>query len=153
MSLPATAQEIADVIGREQTLYLIGQLPRAYKAAGEYRNGSKVVMYVPKVLHPTDKLVRILGWQDAMKLVREFSGMLIEPANCAHIYRPFRDVHIRRLVDDGVPRVMVAEWFGITERMVRTILSEIPPQDRRAANDNNQPIKHDRRKAQCKTKP
>jgi hypothetical protein len=45
---------------------------------------------------------------------------------------------------------MIAEWFDVSERTVKNILSEIPPQDRRAANDNNRQVKIDRRKAHAK---
>jgi hypothetical protein len=152
VNLPASAQEIADVIGREQALFLIGQLPRIYSPDTRYKAAQKstVVMYVPKVLQPTDKLVRILGWVDASKLARAFSGMLIHPASCTEIYRPFRDRNIIRLVNEGVPRLMVAEWFGISERMVRTILSEIPPHERRAANEQNCSIPTPKRRANDK---
>lgn len=140
MRLPDSAQEIADVIGREAALFLIGQLPRVYggslnscksggRAGTTSKRSSRCVMYVPKRLMPKDVLVRILGWQDASKLAREFSGMLIQPANCADIYRPYRDANIARLLCEGLPIKMIAEWYEVSERTVKNILAEIPPHD------------------------
>jgi len=148
MSLPPSVKEIAEVIGRDNALYLIGQLPRAYggsanspKSGGREGNTNKksqrVIMYVPKRLTIQDKLVTILGWGDAEKLVRVFGGMLIHPATCADIYITYRNKNIVRLRGEGVPAAMVAEWFGVTERHVRNIVAEIPPHDQQpAANDN-----------------
>lgn len=143
MKLPASVQEIADVIGRDKALYLIGQLPRVYTPDTRYTASQKttVILYVPKRLTVHDRLVTLIGWNDANKLVRLFGGMLIHPATCADIYRPFRDQNIARLRGEGVPAKMIAEWFDITERTVRNIMAEIPPHDRpAAANDNSRTV-------------
>ncbi len=149
MNLPYSVQEIANVIGREQALFLIGQLPRCYTPDRRVRPGrtggkkTTLIMYVPKVLLFKDKLVSILGWNDATKLVREFSGMLIHPANCADVYRPYRDANIARLIGEGVPTKMIAEWFDVSERTVKNVGAENPPHEfPRASNDNaNLPVK------------
>lgn len=138
--LPDSAQEIADVIGRHAALYLIGQLPRVYGGSGigkksggrtgtTSKRSSRCVLYVPKRLMPKDMLVRLLGWQDASKLAQEFSGMLIQPANCAEIYRPHRDANIARLLREGLSVTMIAEWFSVSDRTVKNIAAEIPPHD------------------------
>lgn len=144
MQLPASAQEIADVIGRDAALYLIGQLPRIYSPDKRVRPGrtggrkTTVVMYVPKELAIKDRLVSILGWNDAVKLVREFAGMLIHPASCNEIYRPFRDRNMVRLVAEGVPIKTIAEWFDVSERTVKNVVAENPPHEYgAAANDND----------------
>ncbi len=141
MQLPNSAQEIANVIGREQALYLIGQLPHVYTADPRWpaAKNKTTILYVPKRLNVRDKLVQILGWTDAMKLVREFGGMLIHPANCMNVYRPFRDKNIARLRAEGLSAKIVAEWFDVTERHVRSVVAENPPQARLIADNDNAP--------------
>lgn len=133
--LPASVQEIADVIGRERALFLIGRLPRFTRH--DVRGGEQVILYVPRNLKPDHYLVRIMGWHDAQALVDAFGGELLKPGNCACVYRGFRDHHIRRLVAEGVPAAMVAEWFGLTERHVKNLAAENPQEGPgRGANDN-----------------
>lgn len=138
MRLPDSAQEIADVIGRDAALYLIGQLPRVYGGSAKAgKQSMRCVMYVPKRLMPSDMLVRILGWDAACKLAYVFSGMVIHPANCKEVYRPFRDRNIARLFHEGLAVKTIAEWFDVSERTVKNIAAEIPPHDfEQAANDN-----------------
>src|SRR5687768_1987336 len=129
MPLPSSVQEIADVIGDDRALFLIGRLPRCYtpgKTGSSWESGKRVgvervIMYVPKRLDVDHPLVRIMGWVDAQKLVSAFGGEILCPATCTSIYRPFRDEQISRLVGEGVPTMMVAEWFGVTERLVRNL--------------------------------
>lgn len=103
------------------------------------------MLYVPTLrrLNPDHALVAILGWNDAERLCRCFGGEILQPANCAEIYRPFRDSNISRLAAQGVPLKLVAEWFNVTDRHVRTVRREIPQEENRAANDNNLQIKTD----------
>lgn len=142
MQLPGVAQEIADVIGRERALYLIGQLPRAYSGskAGPKSGGREgttdkrsmqVIMYVPKVqrMRADHQLVRILGWHDAVKLCNAFGGEIMKPPTCAEIYRRFRDVSIVRLAG-SMSRAELQEVFGVTDRHLRNVLKEIPPEAR-----------------------
>lgn len=154
MNLPDSVKEIADVIGREQALYLIGQLPRCYSPDARYPAARKatVIMYVPKRLEPGHDLVRILGWKDASRLAREFAGMLIHPASCADIMRQHRDRNISRLASEGVSTAMLADWFDVDVTHVRRVVRATagnPPREQRAANDDNRPIKTDRRKARA----
>lgn len=146
MRLPNSVQEIADVIGRERALFLIGQLPTCTTIDPRtgWKNGRRPMLYVPSVrrLQPDHMLVRILGWKDAEKLCRHFGGEILQPASCTEIYRAFRDRSIARLVSEGVPPKMVAEWFGVTDRHVRTARRENPQEERTAANDNNATIRN-----------
>lgn len=141
MALPRSVQEIADVIGRERALYLIGQLPRCSPPSTRTGKGGeqRVIMYVPteRRLKPDHILVRLLGWNDAVKLCRHFGGEILQPGNCQEIYRRFRDRHIVRMVADGIPAKMVAEWMQVTDRHVRGLVRENAQEERRAANDNN----------------
>ncbi len=137
MRLPRSVQEIADVIGAERALFLIGHLPRCYvggKSGSAWGNGKRVpserlIMYVPKVLKPDHDLVKILGWQDAQKLVKEFGGLIMYPATCAGLYRSFRDENIKRLAKDGVPVKMLADWFNVSERSIKNVVREIPQEE------------------------
>ncbi|WP_156429503.1 hypothetical protein [Burkholderia sp. TSV86] len=143
MRLPRSVQEIADVIGCERALYLIGQLPRCITRDRRYPNAtaSHVVLYVPTAARlPLDHdLVRILGWNDAVKLCRVFGGEILQPASCAEIYRRYRDAEIVRMKSAGVRTQYIASVFGVTEQTVRFVFragknpqEELP----KAANDN-----------------
>lgn len=134
MDLPESVQEIADVIGRERALYLIGQLPQCGKRSW------RVNLYVPQRLKPDHCLVKILGWPDAVKLVAEFGGMILQPSNCNHLHRKFRNATIARMKADGLAIQDIAEAVQITARQVRNILAaENPPEEHPPANDNNAP--------------
>ena len=140
MQLPASAQEIADVIGRERALYLIGQLPRCYQTRKNSKQTSwHVILYVPKTLKPDHQLVRLLGWHDAMRLVDAFGGEILQPANCAHIYRAFRDQSAIRMAREGMKPAAIAELLGMSDRTVRNLLREKAQEEQPAANDNNPP--------------
>lgn len=120
--LPASVQEIADVIGRERALYLIGRLPRCYPPSGGGRE--QVIMYVPKRLRPMHRLVQILGWRDAERLVEVFGGEILKPGNCRELYRNYRDDGILGAAEDGIPVTMIAAWFDVSTKHVRNVLRE-----------------------------
>jgi hypothetical protein len=149
MNLPRSVQEIADVVGEEKALFLIGKLPRCHTPgksgrswdSGKRVGAERVVMYVPKRLDLDHQLVRILGYVNAQKLVDAFGGEIMCPATCASIYKPFRDEHIVRVIQEGVPVNMAADWFQVSERHIKNLLREIPQEERAAANDDNGPIK------------
>lgn len=135
MRLPASVQEIADVIGRETALYLIGQLPTCY-AGADGKRSTRVILYVPKRLPPNHRLVEILGWHTALQLVEGFGGEILQPANCQEVYRRFRDSEARRLVTEGLTATQLAEVMAVSERHIRNIAKEIPQEALASANDN-----------------
>lgn len=153
MKLPRSVQEIADVIGRERALFLVGQLPRCYmpdhksgaRLPGSGALNTRVILYVPKRLTPVHELVRILGWIDAEKLCQAFGGEILCPATCRDVYLPFRNAHIRRLSAAGVETSTIGEWFDMSPRQVTNVIAgglavvEIPQEDRKAANDESPP--------------
>lgn len=116
MRLPESVQEIADVIGREKALELIGKLP----ACG--RRSWRVVLYVPKRLKPDHKLVQLIGWPTADKLVRHFGGEILQPSNCRCVVRAQRNERIRDLAANDNNPQQIAEQVGLSERQVRNIL-------------------------------
>lgn len=142
MRLPDSVMEIAEVIGRERALFLLGQLPRCYVKDSRRADTAKgwrserVMLYVPKTLKPDHYLVQILGWHDAQRMVQAFGGEVLCPANCRTVYQPHRDQGIRRMHGDGVPITMIAQWFGMTERRVRQVL-EIPQEATTSTNGHN----------------
>lgn len=133
MELTQTVQEIADVIGRERALYLIGQLPTTRVESRQY---NKVLLYVPKSLAMDHILVKILGWNDASKLAKVFAGELIQVSNCEYIYRAFLHRSIKQLTKEGMSAKAVAELFGVSERTVIRHSDDKPKKELSAANDN-----------------
>ena len=125
--LPPSAQEIADVIGRDRALMLIGQLP---PVPGR---GWKVCLYVPKRIGPDHPLVAMIGWRDANLMVREFGGMILQPANCRFLHREFRTREVLRLRREGWSVAAIAGAVEISQRQVFNILSaEISPEEPQA---------------------
>jgi hypothetical protein len=135
MRLPASVQEIADVIGRERALFLVGQLPRCYVDTVGHQSW-RVIMYVPKDLKPDHDLVKMLGWADAMKLVKGFGGEIMQPASCAGIYKTFRDRSALTMLETGMKPVEIAEILGVSDRHVRNLRREKTQEALSAANDN-----------------
>ena len=113
--LSGSALEIAEVLGVKTALYLIGRLPSTPS------HPSKKIMYVPKLdrLHPSHKLVQILGWHDAKRLSKAFGGEIIQPSNCSYVYKKFRDQRIYQMVDMGQPISQVANAMGMEVRACR----------------------------------
>ena len=134
--LPNSVREIAEVIGREAAMYLIGQLPTCYAGKVGHRS-HRVILYVPKTLKPNHRLVEILGWHTALKLVGAFGGEILCPANCREIYAQFRDREIQRMLADGAKPAQVADLMGVSERHARNLTRERPQEEFTAANDNN----------------
>lgn len=122
MRLPASVQEIANVIGVDRALYLVGQLPRCVS-----KKSTHVILYVPKssFLKPDHRLVQILGWQQAYNLCCHFGGEILQPATCADLYRDFRNRSILRLImTEQMTVKTVAEMFDMSERQVSNIVKK-----------------------------
>lgn len=115
--LPASVREIAQVIGREATLHLLGQLP-ACRAGKRGKESNRVILYVPKKLGPDHRLVQILGVERAMALVRAFGGEVMQPANCRRIYARYRDEAILKMLRDGARLEMVLSIMRVSKRHV-----------------------------------
>lgn len=140
--LPPVVEELVQVLGRGRTLYLIGQLPvcfvkdRRWTPRANSKGSRRVILYVPKRLKPDHRLVTILGWNDAQRLVDAFGGEIVCPPTLHDIvYKPFRDAAIRAHAEAGTPSTL-AEWFGLPESTVRLIL-QTPQEGIQAANDDD----------------
>jgi len=129
--LPGVAQEIADVIGRDQTLHLIGRLPTSGTRSW------RVCLYVPKRMNVDHILVRILGYRDAERMRRHFGGEILQPSNCRFLMRAARNIKIRELSDAGEPVAAIAQAYGLTENHVSHILRGNPPEDPRLASGSS----------------
>lgn len=138
VKLPDSVQEIADAIGRNAALYLVGQLPRCYSGKPGHKS-NRVILYVPKTLKPDHRLVTILGWPTACRLVSAFGGEILQPGNCREIYGRYRDASILRMIAEGDRPADVAALMGVSERHVRNLTREKPQEETPAANDNNPP--------------
>jgi hypothetical protein len=125
--LPQTVQEVAAVIGRERTLYLIGQLPQCGKRPW------RVLVYVPSELPPDHQLVKILGREDAEKLSREFGGLCLQLGRCIGVVRKFRNKAIERMYREGMEAEEIAEVFQLTDRAIRNILHATTDYPRRGS--------------------
>jgi hypothetical protein len=122
--LPESVAEIAEVIGREQALHLIGSLPQSGSRAW------RVCVYIPKRLtHVDHPLVRILGYRDAQKLVRAFSGMILQPSNCRFLARAARNRRIWEMAGDGLSVTEIAHGVDLSAYWVREILRGEPPEE------------------------
>jgi DNA-binding NarL/FixJ family response regulator len=141
MQLPESVQEIADVIGRDRALFLIGKLPRYYSKGTQ---SERVILYVPKNLPLDHRLVQILGWNDASKLAKEFGGEILKPSNCNFIQRKARDKSILEMHAQGYSAQDLAKWFYVCERTVKNLLREKAQEVLTTANDNNAVIQTDK---------
>lgn len=121
--LPSTVQEIAEIIGRDNALYLIGQLPTCKRSGG----GTEVLLYVPTLnrLTPDHRLVRVLGYALARKFCANLGGQLLKPANCNGIVREFRNRSIGQFWESGHTIQEIADIFEITTKYTRKILHDM----------------------------
>ncbi len=115
--LPESVQEIAEVIGREKALEFIGRLPTSGSRAW------RVCVYIPKRLPADHKLVEMLGWHDAKRLVDAFSGMILQPSNCRFLHRQHRNREIVRMEAEGMPVADIADAVELSTYRVREILA------------------------------
>ena len=132
IKLPQSVQEIADVIGRESALKLIGS------AKGAGRRSWRVNIYVPARLSPDHQLVRILGWHSAYRLCRYFGGEILQPSSCSFIERAFRNQSIMTMNDAGRTTSEISHDLGISCRTVRHVIASAKaPVAKPAVNDNH----------------
>lgn len=89
LQLPASVQEVADVIGRDAALRLVQALP-----VGEWKdprsNGHmcrRIELYVPQAsrLKPDHALIKAIGVDDAVKLCLVFGGTTMRLATCKRV--------------------------------------------------------------------
>lgn len=111
--LPDSVQQIADVIGEDAALTLVRRWPRT-------RSG-RPVLYVPATLPADHRLVAIIGWHAAARLVKVFAGEIIFLATCAVVQRDGRNQLIAAALANRASPAAVAIKHGVSERQVRRI--------------------------------
>ncbi len=129
--LPDSLAEIAEVIGRADTLRLVGSLP----ASGSRK--WRVCFYVPKKIEPDHFLVGLLGWKKARALGHAFAGMILQPSNGKNVMRQIRNRQIKELAKEGQPPADIAAAVGLSEYTVRRILRGDAPEARRPSLRDN----------------
>lgn len=145
---PENFQEIAKEIGIDKTLWLISQWPAEKEKDKRYPNSStkRVRIYVPSKdeLKTSHRLVKILGWDNAVKMADKFCGKWLRlSANC----EPKGQLSVRdhsimcvagegRLIDSTgkdwlagvkskVDRVeIIAEYFKVSESHVKKLITK-----------------------------
>ena len=115
--LPESVAEIAEVIGREKALEFVGNLPQAGKRPW------RVCVYIPKTLPANHRLVELLGWHDAARMVSAFSGMILQPSNCRYLEREARWRRVLELAAEGAPEDEIADHIGLSVDRVREIIA------------------------------
>lgn len=121
--LTGDIRTIAEIIGRDKALCLVGQYPR-YKAKKRCGSG-QLLLYIPKVsrLGLDHKLVNILGYVDAVKLSHVFGGELLTLSSCKHIILKNRNDGIKDMLEQGFSIGDVASFFDLTTRGVMMAVS------------------------------
>jgi hypothetical protein len=127
--LPRQTQLVADAIGRDRAMYLAYNWKRLPSC--NPKRPRRISIYIPAKLTLDHELVRVMGWNDAEKLVKAFRGEILEISMCSNVSRGWRDTAIRRLAKDArMKPAELATWFDISERHVRNVLKEIPTEER-----------------------
>ena len=110
--LPATAQVIAEVIGREATL----------KLASKVKNRN---LYIPKRVDDLHWISRTIGYAKAYALVQEFGGLLMSLATCEHYFTRERNARIRADYSAGRTTLELATIHDMTQRRVQQIVEDL----------------------------
>lgn len=135
-ALPDSVQQVAEVIGEEAALKLVNGWPRTAKA-------SRPVVYVPARLTPDHRLVAILGWQTAERLVRVFGGDILFLATCASARRAGRDAEIEEDMRNGptLSPAVIAQRYGIhvvhARRIMNRLRANIPAMGSEGAQEDH----------------
>lgn len=121
--LPESLQNIADIIGRDRALFLIGQLPRTKQIKRDGRTRWRIYVYFPLCLTTNCKLVQILGWDDALKLNNVFRGETLCLPSCHEMAIKFLHESIRNRYLIGVSIEILCITFAMTRRSITKILN------------------------------
>lgn len=119
--LKGDLKSVAEVIGRQNALFLVSQCPR-YKVSKRPGQGL-VMLYVPQVRnifnHP---LATAVGFDTAYQLSKHFGGELLTFSQCKHIILKHRNQGILQMLQQGYSRDEVAEIFGLTVRAISGVM-------------------------------
>lgn len=121
MPLYAPIGRLIDVLDEPTALKLVALL-----------GGRRVFIPYPERLKPEGKLVAAVGYEAALKLAREWSGIEIMLPTCRHLLARERWRAIRA-EPKTMPAKAVARKYNLTERSVFRIRSSRPAGPRRPA--------------------
>ena len=113
LPLPSTAQEVADIIGREATL-ILATLVAVHGPRG---------IYVPHKMPENHWIVCAIGKELSAKLWREFHGMYVPLSKCWIIGITARNEAIKSAYSTGDSISVIASRFGITYQRVYQIVT------------------------------
>jgi hypothetical protein len=142
--LPESVQEVADVIGRENALRLVGALPSLPSKPWI----AWVSVPQPARLRPDHDLVAILGWPGAVLMCRAFGGELLQLSRCRGLERAARNRRIWDLRAQGMNARQIGEIIDVSPETVKKVLqlgptlalpapTGNPPIETKGANDND----------------
>lgn len=119
--LPRSVQEVAEVIGREKALELVGKINPTFHPS--HPNERRIYLYVPMLpnLKPDHAIVRMIGYPAAEKLSLRFGSELLKLATCHDIYRNHRNKAIAAELERGGTEEDVAKGFGMNIKSIRLI--------------------------------
>ncbi|WP_312968507.1 Mor transcription activator family protein [Acinetobacter gerneri] len=122
--LPQNLIDIAETIGRSKAFHLVGQLPRTKQIKGDNRTRWRIYLHVPKPenLKAHNRLVKIIGWEDAYKMSLIFGGEVLSIPSCKQMQTHFLYKGIRAQYDAGVSIEILMIIFGMTRKNIQRIL-------------------------------
>lgn len=103
--LPFVVQDIANVIGLEDTLKLIDR----YKGTP---------MYVPMQVKAEGMILKVIGLNSTIKLIKQFGGDTLDMPKCSAAIRTIRNNFILK---SKLSVCEVAKKFDLTPRQIRNI--------------------------------
>lgn len=110
--LPASLQDMAEVIGDDDTMKLV-----------ENYGGTRI--FVPHRMGAQHKLATLLGLEQARKLSNVFGGEALTIAQCSKLFKYKRNEEIRKKYDEGVSITVMVREYGITERQIYAIIASV----------------------------
>lgn len=113
--LPGILRELCELIGIQPTMTLVE----------EYGG---VRLYVPQKLNDEHPLVKLIGWQNAQKIVDLRGGETLEIPKAEAVMRQARNIEIRSLYP-ALSQRQLALKYNTTERNIRLILGECARND------------------------
>lgn len=121
--LPESAQIIADVIGRDATLDLVGHL--VYNHLIHKKRGKCRMLYIPKSRKKLTEnywLVKAVGLSNAILLQEFFGGSLLYLAQCKETERGERDNKIVNDFKSGLKVNELALKYNLSVRSIYNII-------------------------------
>jgi len=88
--------------------------------------GLQVSVPGPDKLTEKHQLVRALGMDMAKKLCAIYQGNILKPPRCIQVLRAIRNAEIRKLINSGIKKPVVAVQFNMTERAIELICAKEP---------------------------